>query len=153
MAGWKQEVNQFSCVITESFSLTGKPADPTVVIDGVNSTQVELVWNFTAAPSLNFFLCIRRRRPTESQSSQVASRNRNSGVSSNFTVSDSDYEANFPATLVIKNVTRNSDEFVYSIAVLALDGSGELSDGVTVNVLCKYEQILVCSFMHNGFCM
>ena len=152
MAGWKQEVNQFSCVISESFSLTGKPADPTVVIEGVNSTQVELVWNFTAAPSSSFLLSIRRRRPTESQSSQVASRNRISGVSSNFTVLDSDYEANFPATLVIKNVTRNSDEFVYSIAVSAFDG-GELSDAVTVNVLCKYEQILVCSFMHNGFCM
>ena len=152
MAGWKQEVNQFSCVISESFSLTGKPADPTVVIEGVNSTQVELVWNFTAAPCSSFLLSIERRRPTESQSSQVASRNRISGVSSNFTVLDSDYEANFPATLVIKNVTRNSDEFVYSILVSAFDG-GELSDAVTVNVLCKYEQILVCSFMHNGFCM
>ena len=127
--------------------MTGRPVDPTVVIEGVNSTQVQLVWNFTAAPSSSFILFIQRRTPTGSQNTNVASRTRISGSSSVFTVSDPDYEANLPATLVIKDVTRN-DEFVYSISVLDLDAAGrqEIFDEVTVDVLCKSDLVFVLLF-------
>lgn len=153
-AGWRQEVIQFSCVISESFSLTRKPADPTVVVEGVNGTQVQLVWNFTAASSSNFVVNIKRRRPTGSAPSQVASRTRFGGSSSNFTIPEPNnqliYEANLPATLVIKNVTRY-DEYVYSIEVLDLDaGAVEvLFDEVTVDVLCKSELVFVLFFQFN----
>ena len=136
-AGWKQEVILFSCVISESFNLTEEPADPTVVIEGVNSTQVQMVWNFTASPSSTFLVSIRRRPPTGSIS-QIASHF--SGSSSGYNVFDPAYEANLPATLVIKNVTRNDDEYVYSISVLDLDAGGQqvlLSKEVAVDLLCK----------------
>ena len=143
--------------ILESFNFTGKPADPIVVIDGVNSTEVQLVWNFTAAPSSSFAVIINRRRPTGSQLTQVASRNSLSGSSSAFNVPDPDtYEANLPATLVIKNVTRN-DEYVYSISILDL-GPGAvlvLFDEATVDVLCKYLNkfrcVRICTVACNCF--
>ena len=123
--------------------MTGKPADPTVVIEGVNNTQVQLVWNFTASSS-SFVVSIRRKTPTGS-TSQIASLI--SGSSSGFNVFDSAYEANLPATLVIKNVTRN-DEYVYSISVLNLDAGGVevlLSNEVAVDLLCKSE-LVFCVF-------
>ena len=122
--------------------MTGKPADPTVVIEGVDSTQVQLVWNFTASSS-SFIVSIRRKTPTGS-TSQIASRI--SGSSSGFNVLDSAYEANLPATLVIKNVTRN-DEYVYSISVLDIDAGAVqvLSDEVAVDLLCKSE-LVFCVF-------
>ena len=135
-AGWKQEVTLFSCVISESFNLTEEPADPIVVIEGVNSTQVQLVWNFTASSS-SFLVNIRRRIPPGT-SSQIATRI--SGSSSGFNVLDPDYEANLPATLVIKDVTRNDDEYVYSIGVLDLIAGGVevlTSNEVAVDLLCK----------------
>ena len=135
-AGWKQEVTQFSCVISESFNLTEEPANPTVVIEGANSTQVQLVWNFNASSS-SFLVSIRRRPPTGS-ASQIASRV--SGSSSGFSVFNSAYEANLPATLVIKDVTRNDVKYVYSISIQDLDVGGRevlLSDEVAVDLLCK----------------
>ena len=123
--------------------MTGKPADPTVVIEGVNNTQVQLVWNFTASSS-SFVVSIRRKTPTGS-TSQIASLI--SGSSSGFNVLDSAYEANLPATLVIKNVTRN-DEYVSSLSVLNLDAGGVevlLSNEVAVDLLCKSE-LVFCVF-------
>ena len=120
--------------------MTGKPGDPTVVIEGVNNTQVQLVWNFTAAPNSSFVLLIRRRSPT-GLTSQIASRV--SGSSSGFSVLDPAYEANLPATLVIKNVTRN-DEYVYSISIMDLDAGGVevlRSNEVAVYLLCKSELV------------
>ena len=123
---------RFCCFISESFNFTRKPADPTVVVEGVNSTQVHLVWNFTVASS--FLLSIKRRRPTGFQTTQIAAR---TDSSSAFNVRNSDYEANLPATLVIKDVTRN-DEYVYSVRVLSTVSAVEvLFDEVTIYVLCK----------------
>ena len=126
--------------------MTGKPADPTVVIEGVNSTQVQLVWNFTASSSS--FLVSIRRAPTGSGSTSQNIASRISGSSSGFNVLDSAYEANLPATLVIKNVTRN-DEYMYSISVLDLDAGGVealLSNEVAVGLLCKSKLVFCVSF-------
>ncbi|KAL9964684.1 hypothetical protein ACROYT_G028359 [Oculina patagonica] len=111
---------------SESFSFTRKPANPTVVVGGVNNTQVELVWNFTATAS--FGISIKR------EGSQIASR---ADSSPTFTISDNfkaEYEANLPATLVIKDVTRN-DEYKYTIRVInSVTFVEELLDKVTVDV-------------------
>ncbi|XP_020614881.1 uncharacterized protein LOC110053033 [Orbicella faveolata] len=117
--------------VAESFNLIRRPADPTVVVEGVNSTQVHLVWNFTDCSS--FAIIIDRERPDGSQNTRIASR---SGPT--FNIFNSDYEANLPATLVIKNVTRN-DEYVYVFAVFnTYNFKRELEDSVAVEVLCKY---------------
>ena len=128
--------------------MTGEPADPTVVIEGVNSTQVQLVWNFNASSS-SFLVSIRRRPPTGSVS-QIASRL--SGSSLGFNVLNSlksAYEANLPATLVIKDVTRNDVKYVYSISIQDLDAGGVevlLSNEVAVDLLCKSELVFSVFF-------
>lgn len=109
------------------------------MVEGVNSTQVHLVWNFTAPPSSGFVVSIKRRRPG-SQATQLASRSSTSDNSTIFNVREpADYEANFPATLVIKDITRNDENF-YSVGILNTNtGSEELFDEVPVDVVCKSE--------------
>ena len=104
------------------------------MVEGVNSTQVQLVWNFTNASS--FFILITRRRPTESQTTRIAVRTQNT----DFSVRNcSRYEANLPVTLVIKDATRN--EFVYRVSITDTgDTLDEIVDEVTVNVLCKSQR-------------
>lgn len=133
-------------VISESFNFTRKPVDPTVVVEGINSTRVQLVWDFTAASGSSFLISIKRRSIADpgSQSIQIAAR---SDSSSAFNGVPPDYEANLPATLVIKNVSRN-DEFTYSVGVLNINtGLEELFDEVTVDVLCKYKHFFAYSFV------
>ena len=106
------------------------------MVEGINSTRVQLVWNFTAASGSSFLISIKRRSSTDpgSQPIQIAAR---SDSSSAFNGVPPDYEANLPATLVIKNATRN-DEYTYIVDVLNINtGLEELFDEVTVDVLCK----------------
>ena len=110
------------------------------MVEGVNSTQVELVWNFTASAS--FGISIEREGPDGR--TQIAWR----GVgAAELTIVDgfkADYEGHLPATLVIKNVTRN-DKYKYTFRVInAVTFVPELFDEVTLHVLCKYN-VLVCS--------
>ncbi|KAL9964683.1 hypothetical protein ACROYT_G028358 [Oculina patagonica] len=116
----------------EEVCFTRKPANPTVVVEGVNNTQVELVWNFTATASFGISI---KRRADGSQKVPIASR---ADSSPTFTISDNfkaEYEANLPATLVIKDVTRN-DEYKYTIRVInSVTFVEELLDKVTVDVL------------------
>lgn len=88
-------------------------------LEGINSTRVQLVWNFTAASGSSFLITIKIRssRDPGSQPTQIAAR---SDSSSAFNGVPPDYEANLPATLVIKNVTRN-DEYTYTVGVLNID--------------------------------
>ena len=118
-------------LFSESFSFTRKPANPTVVVEGVNSTQVELVWNFTATSG--FIVSIFRKRTDGSQRTYIAARSNSDAA---FDILKPGYEANLPATLVIKDVTRN-DEYVYNLVVSTSSGVRRLTDEVTVDVFCK----------------
>lgn len=115
------------------------------MVEGINSTRVQLVWNFTAASGSSFLIAMKRRssRGPGSQPTQIAARSDSSSV---FNGVPPDYEANLPATLVIKNVTRN-DEYTYNVGVLNSNtGLEELFDEVTVDVLCK-SQLSVSFFI------
>ena len=101
------------------------------MVEGVNNTQVELVWNFTATAS--FGISIRRVRTDGSGNIQIASRGSSDSVFRNV---HADYEANLFATLVIKNAARN-DEYKYTLDVINSGFGQELFDEVTVVVLCK----------------
>ena len=129
---------------SESFNFTRKPAKPTVVVEGLNNTQVELVWNFTFNAS--FGITIRRVRTDGSGNIQIASRSSSDSVFRNV---HADYEANLFATLVIKSATRN-DEFEYIFTVLNSGFGEELRDEVNVNVLCKYRNFW-CAFLVPSF--
>lgn len=99
------------------------------MVEGVNSTQVQLVWNFT--DSSNFGISIDRESP-DGSTKQVAS-----GSGPQFLSRDSDYDVNLPATLVIKEVTRT--EYVYQFSIIdKLSFQRLREDSVTVNILCKY---------------
>ena len=125
-----------SCVISDSLHFTRKPADPTIVVEGVNSTQVHLVW--TVPASSNFFIVIEKQRPGEIQRTHILTRTGDTFFF--FESSAADYEANLPSTLVIKEATRN--EFVYIFSVLrSVPFQQLLQDTVTVKVLCKYSQL------------
>ncbi|XP_020614820.1 uncharacterized protein LOC110052977 [Orbicella faveolata] len=134
---------------SKSFNFTSKPADPTVVVEGVNSTQVHLVWNFTA--TTGFGIIITREKSDGTQNIQIATLGLGSAA---FVISNqvaAEYEAIPPGTLVIKEVTRN-DECVYSFAVLNSFLHRELFDSVAIDVLCEYiKQLWMCSFIPGLF--
>ena len=105
------------------------------MVEGVNSTQVHLVWNFTAASAKQ--ISIDRERLDGTQDAQIASLGVGDLTFEVWSPFNSSYEANPPGTLVIKNVTRN-DEYVYSFTVFNSRAQRQLFDEVTVDVLCKY---------------
>lgn len=120
--------------ISESFSFTRKPADPTVVVEGVNNTQVELVWNFTAA-SASYIVGIFRQR-VGNQQNQIAARTHDTAFQYADPSLSTEYAVQLPATLVIKDINR-TNEFGYNLKVQTSLGIEKLFDHVTVNVLCK----------------
>ncbi|KAL9964670.1 hypothetical protein ACROYT_G028345 [Oculina patagonica] len=117
---------------SESFTLTRKPANPTVVVEGVNSTQVELVWDFTATS--NYIAIISRQRIGDLEATPIAARTQSTGFVLEDPSFSTKYEPSLNATLVIKNVNR-TDEYRYSLRVLTTLGSQRLADVVTVNFL------------------
>jgi len=111
---------------SESFSFTKKPADPTIVVERVNSTRVKLVWDFTGASSFLITL----RVTNESETTQIAARNH----TSIFTVFNPDYEADLPLTLIIKNAKRNDHGHVFSVRIFNVGSFVEIDDQVTLNM-------------------
>jgi len=139
-ADFNKKAPQFPCVISESFNFTREPADPTVVVEGVNSTQVHLVWNFTA--TAGFGIVIERAKSDGTEDIQIATLGVGSAV---FVISNevaAEYEAIPPGTLVIKEVTRN-DEYVYSLSVFNSGFQRRLFGTVAVDVFCEYIKRLV----------
>lgn len=100
------------------------------MVEGVNNTQVHLAWNFTDNSS--FIILIDRERPDGSQNTRIASR-----IGAAVNVFNPGYDVNLPATLVIKEVTRN-DEFVYILIVSGPAFNKIEDDSVAVKILCKY---------------
>jgi len=100
------------------------------VVEGVNSTRVQLVWEFTGAS--RFFITL--RVTNESQTTQIAARNH----TTIFTVFNPDYEADLPLTLIIKNAKRNDHGHVFSVRIFNVGSFMEIDNQVTLNVFCKY---------------
>ncbi|XP_078379923.1 uncharacterized protein LOC144662845 [Oculina patagonica] len=123
---------------SESFTLTRKPANPTVVVEGVNSTQVELVWDFTATS--NYIAIISRQRIGDLEATPIAARTQSTGFVLEDPSFSTKYEPSLNATLVIKNVNR-TDEYRYSLRVLTTLGSQRLADVVTVNFLYGFRDL------------
>lgn len=101
-----------------SLTFTRKPDKPTIIVEGVNNTYVDLIWDFL--PGNNevvrnlFFL---RQKPGDvNLEVNIASRT----SASPFTLlSDSfatEYKANLPAALRLLNVD-NTEEYVYTLQV------------------------------------
>ncbi|KAM7440132.1 hypothetical protein ABFA07_010626 [Porites harrisoni] len=101
---------------SEALTFTRRPDKPTIVVEGVNSTNVNLIWDILPGNTevvQNLFL-IRQRQGNTNQV-QIAWRK----YSSSFTLAEgfaNEYRANLPATLRLLNVD-NTEEYVYTLQV------------------------------------
>ena len=100
-----------------SLTFSRRPDNPTIVVEGVNSTSVDLIWDILPSGGevvQNLFFVI--QRPGDVNQVAIASRR----SSTSFTLlSDSfanEYRANLPATLRLLNVD-NTEEYIYSLQV------------------------------------
>ena len=122
-----------------SLTFTRKPDKPTIVVEGVNSTNVDLIWDILSSSGevVNSLQLIRQRLGDFNHVT-IASRKFNTGFT---LLSDSfanEYRANLPATLRLLNVD-NTEEYVYTLQV-SYDRNNvpqRMEDRVTVIVFGK----------------
>ena len=121
----------------EALTFTRRPDKPTIVVEGVNSTNVNLIWDILPGNTevvQNLFLI--RQRPGDVNQVQIAWRK----YSSSFTLAEgfaNEYRANLPATLRLLNVD-NTEEYVYTLQVnYDLNNVPRRMDSVTVIVRGK----------------
>ena len=100
-----------------SLTFSRRPDNPTIVVEGVNSTSVDLTWDILpSGGEVGQKLFFIRQRPGGVNQVAIAART----SSTAFTLlSDSfanEYRANLPATLRLLNVD-NTEEYVYSLQV------------------------------------
>ena len=122
----------------EALTFTRRPDKPTIVVEGVNSTNADLIWEILpdsgeVVQDL-FFL---RQRPGDVNQVLFASRKH----STSFTLPEgfaNEYRAYLPATLRLLNVD-NTEEYVYTLQV-SYDLNNvprRMADSVTVIVRGK----------------
>ena len=121
--------------VSESLTFTKKPSNPTIVVEGVNSSRVALVWDFTASLS-SFSVTISRQRPGELGETPIARRTQSTAFSYVKSEYRADYEARLPAVLVLKDVTSNKDQYAYIIKILS-GAIEKANDAVSVHVFGK----------------
>lgn len=102
---------------SETLEFTKKPDNPTIVVEGVNSTDVYLIWDIRAGNNeVVDDLFLLRQRPGDASQVIIASRT----FSSSFTLATesfaNEYRATLPATLRLFNVD-NSEEYTYTLQV------------------------------------
>ncbi|XP_068734676.1 uncharacterized protein [Montipora capricornis] len=109
-----------SLKISEAEFWTRTPGDPFIVVDGVNNTIVNLVWEYSEPEDRIVSVGINRRKQGTTDETPIATRfGQGSRFTSSFTVNAtlrSKYMALEPATLQLKNV-KNGEEYVYTITV------------------------------------
>ena len=131
-----------------SLTFTRKPDKPTIVVEGVNSTNVDLIWDILSSSGevVNSLQLIRQRLGDFNHVT-IASRKFNTGFT---LLSDSfanEYRANLPATLRLLNVD-NTEEYTYSLQVRYDDLRNiprEINDQVTVIVRGKSNNFAFCA--------
>lgn len=130
-------VNSFF-TLSEALRLTKRPSNPTILVEGINNTDQDLVWEFIKEGAVVQSVQFQRNKPGESKRDTIASRLENGG----FTVFDpfkTDYDARLDNILKLKRVT-NNQEYLYSIVINYVKDSAPqppLSDEVKVIVQGK----------------
>lgn len=88
-----------------------------MVVEGVNSTLVRLIWEFVLGPDESVLaVTFDRQKPGESMRTLIASRYGNTPFTITRVKFANKYGALLPATLVLLNVNKN-EEFLYSLRV------------------------------------
>ena len=101
----------------EALTFTRRPDKPKIVVEGVNSTNVDLIWEILPGNGesvQNLFLI--RQRPGDVNLETIATRT--SSGSFNFETDSfaDEYSTTLPATLRLLNVD-NTEEYVYTLQV------------------------------------
>ena len=121
----------------EALTFTRRPDKPTIVVEGVNSTNVDLIWEILPGSGevvQNLFLI--RQRSGDVNQVPVASRKYSSSFNLATDSFANEYRANLPATLRLLNVD-NTEEYVYTLQVsyeLSNNNVERDEDSVTVIV-------------------
>ncbi|CAH3166103.1 unnamed protein product, partial [Pocillopora meandrina] len=114
---------------SESFRISQKPSNPTIVVLGVNSSLVSLEWRYSDAPP-NYYVQFLREKPRETVEIISSSKDRNAFEPS----STKEFEASLEATLKLKNVKRN-EEYTYTIFLLDTKLQSQGSHAVSIIVV------------------
>ena len=123
-----------------SLTFSRRPDNPTIAVEGVNSTNVDLIWDILPGNNevvQTLFILRQNLKPGDVSLVTIASRT----FASSFTMSNSfanEYRANLPATLRLLNVD-NTEEYVYTLQVnyLLNNRPRRMEDQVTVIVRGK----------------
>lgn len=117
-----------------------RPGNPTIVVEGVNSTNVDLIWTLPVSAGVTVgTLFFKRQKSGDVSEVIIASRKSSTAftlVSDGF---ETEYRATLPATLRLLNVD-NTEEYIYTLQVSYDDSEGvprEVDDKVTVIVRGK----------------
>ena len=124
----------------EALTFSRRPDNPTIVVEGVNSTNVDLEWEISATSSETLDdLFFKRQRSGDVNLENIASRRSSTAFTLLSDSFETEYRANLPATLKLLNVD-NTEEYIYTLQVSYDDSSGvprEIADKVTVIVRGK----------------
>ncbi|CAH3158823.1 unnamed protein product, partial [Pocillopora meandrina] len=116
-----------------AFRISQKPSNPTIVVLGVNSSQVTLVWRYTDAPG-QYFVQFWRQKTGEKITQISTSKNGNA-----FDPSDTEeFVARLPATLILKSV-KASENYTYSLFLLDSNAITKDTHAVSIKVVVPPE--------------
>ena len=120
-------------------TFTRRPDTPTIVVEGVNNTNVDLTWEILpSGGEVVQSLFFKRQNLGDINRVQIASRKSTSSFTLATDIFANEYRANLPATLRLLNVD-NSEEYVYTLKV-SYDLNNvprQMEDSVTVIVRGK----------------
>ena len=132
----------FLVLFSEALTFGRQPDKPTIAVERVNNTNVDLVWEILpSSGEVVTSLFFNRQRLGETRSTPIASRKFSTGdpfsaLLRNF---ETEYRTNLPATLWLLNVD-NTEEYIYTLEVNYEVNNipQEKSDQVTVVVRGKF---------------
>ena len=127
----------FLVLFLEALTFSTRPDNPTIVVEGVNNTNVNLTWviSATGGETLNT-LFFKRQKSGDVNLVNIASRKSSNAFTLLSDSFQTEYRALLPATLRLLNVD-NTEEYVYTLQVSYDDSSGvtrDKDDKVTVIV-------------------
>ena len=131
-----------------SLTFSRRPDNPTIVVEGVNSTNVDLKWEISATSGeVLDDLFFKRQKPWSVNLVNIASRKSSTAFTLSSDSFETEYRAMLPATLRLLNVD-NTEEYIYSLQVSYDDSSNiprEINDDVTVIVRGKSNDFAFCA--------
>ena len=124
----------------EALTFSRRPDNPTIVVEGVNSTNVDLTWDISATSGeVLDDLFFKRQKSGNVNLVNIASRKSSTAFTLLSNGFETEYRATLPATLRLLNVD-NTEEYIYSLEVSYDDSNNvprEIVDKVTVIVRGK----------------